>query len=60
MAEKLKAFLAWLCVQLWHRHDWHDRRYECKFIDLPRAVWPLKAPYLEICDCGATRLREES
>lgn len=52
MGDRLKAAAARV-YRLFHSHDWDSR-----YLDLPRAVWPFRAPYISICWCGATRLRE--
>ncbi len=53
---RMKSALARF-VRLFHLHDWHKKGI-CRFLDLTRAIWPFKGPYIEICWCGATRLRE--
>jgi hypothetical protein len=45
-----------LTNRIWRLFHWH--RWDDRFLDMPRAIWPFRAPYMEICHCGATRLRE--
>lgn len=58
MIEPLKRAFVWL-RQLVHWHVWWSKEVvACRFVDMHEDIWPMRAPYLEICTCGATRLKE--
>jgi hypothetical protein len=50
--DQLKSLL----VRVWRL--FHPHRWGYRYLDMPQAIWPFRAPYLEVCICGATRLRE--
>lgn len=50
----------WIRVLRAHLIQWRHPHAWTKELDLDMDLGSIRAPYIEICGCGATRLRETS
>lgn len=53
MRDRLKS----LVVRVWRVFHWHDWD-KAREVDCVRRIWPFRAPYVLVCWCGATKLKE--